>query len=634
MSLKNSLLLTCAVLAVTVTVRTQASPASATSTPSPVPAALFGDVLQPAAPKPGRAAASANGSSVATTAASPFVLTAPKPVSPSGDGGASAHVDEIDLSALRYFAAQNDLGRVAAEIRLLHAKHPDWEPPQDLFSEGGSGVDEQPLWDLLARRDFAAIQAKMDDIRRDKPDWQPTMDFAGKLALAGAHEALSKASDEHRWSTVIETAVATPALLTCGDVDALWRTAEALVRTGDEPRAVAAYRYVLSNCSPADVRLATVQKASLLLTSPENLDGLLQLGHRSPDGHGEFDQVKLDRFRQKIGEATADAGSVQPTPEEIAAVTASAAGPTGQADAQLLGWYTRSRKDYAGAERWFRAALASGPNAKAAEGLVLALRDAGNLSEATKLAFQYASLDPLNRKLMVEVAAAALSDPKAVPLTHDEMTAVMTAADATRSSDGAQALGWSLYKANDVVGAEGWFRKSAEWQSNESAAVGLVVAARRLHHDRDYTARLAEYRTAYPRVAELETLMRSRPAGRQVVRVAAASHHATAKMVRVASAGHRTSVAAGGGWDKSADEIIKVNDAGDYDTAIKLLEQRRQSRVEPRGLSVVRGWALYHKGDWEGAKQVFSKLDDGAYSQERMEGLRVIEQSYTPPHAR
>ncbi len=629
MSVKNSLLLTCAVVAVTVVVRTQASPASEQA--GPAPATLFGDVARSPEPMPGRAPTRTNPSPVVASVASPFVLNAPKPVARSGTGEGSPHGDAIDLSALRYFAAQNDLGRVSAEIRLLRAKHPDWEPPQDLFSEGGSGVDEQPLWDLLARRDFSAIQARMDDIRRDKPDWQPTNDFAGKLALAGAHDTLSKASDAKQWGTVIDTAVATPALLTCGDVDALWRTAEALVRTGDEPRAVAAYRYVLSNCTPADVRLATVQKASLL-TSSETLDGLLQLGHRAPDGRGEFDQLKLDRFRRAIGDATANAGSVQPTPEEIAAVTASATGPTGQSDAQLLGWYARSRKDYAGAERWFRAALAAGPNAKAAEGLVLALRDAGNMPDATKLAFQYASLDPLNRKLMVEVAAAGLSDPKAAPLTHDEMMALTDATDAARSADGAQALGWHLYKANDVAGAEGWFRKSADWQASESAAVGLVVTARRLHHDRDYAARIAEYRTTYPRVAELEALMRSRPAPRQAVKAVAQARHATGKPVRVASAPRGERTASAGTWDKSADEIVKANNAGDYDSAVRMLEQRRLTHAEPRGLSVVRGWALYHKGDWEGAKQVFSKLDNGAYSPERVDGLRVIEQSYTPAH--
>ena len=474
----------------------------------------------------------------------------------------------------------------------------------------------------------------MDDIRRDKPEWQPTNDFTEKLSLAAAHDTLVRESDARRWKGVIETASATPALLTCDDIDALWRTAEALVRTGDEPRAIAAYDYILTACTAADVRLATVQKASLLITSPGALDGLIQMGHRSADGRGEFDQVRLDLMRKKIGDVTADTAAVSPTPEEIAAVTASAMSPTGQADAQLLGWYARSRKDFAGAERWFRVALAIGMNAKAAEGLVLALRDSGNVQEARKLSFQYAGLDPLNRKLMVEVAAAELSDPKAPPLAPDETKTVMDAIDALKSSDGAQALGWHLFRQNDLALAESWFRKSADWQANESAAVGLVVSTRRLHHDRDYSSRLAEYRDAYPRVAELETLMRSRPAARQPARVVTQAHKAKGRLVEVASAGARPSAASGDGWDRSADDIIKVYNAGQYDTAVAMLEQRRQKHVEPHGLSVVRGWALYKKGDWEGAKQAFSNLDRGTYSRERIEGLRVIQEGYTPPHMR
>ncbi len=92
-----------------------------------------------------------------------------------------------------------------------------------------------------------------------------------------------------------------------------------------------------------------------------------------------------------------------------------------------------------------------GDNAKAAEGLVLALRDGGNKDEAATQAIRYAGLDPLNRKLMVEVQAARLTDPQAHPLSSDELTALEQAVDALKSADGAQALGWNVYKANDVA---------------------------------------------------------------------------------------------------------------------------------------------------------------------------------------
>ena len=630
MPLKHPLLVSCAVIALIATVRTQVVPSPALAAPAPLDLdaarAPLPRAAQVAAPAPWRAARPA--------APAPFVLAQPKPAStPDAEADAAAKPGEIDLSALRYYAGQNDLGRVSAEIRLLRASHPDWEPPTDLFSDGSGGLDEQPLWDLMARHDFAGVHARMEDMRRDKPDWQPSTDFAGKLVLAEAHDGLARASDAHDWNGVIAAATATPALLTCADIDALWRTAEALARTGDEARAVSAYRYVLSNCPAPDMRLATVQKASGLLTSPEALQGLVDMGVRGPDGRGEFDRVRGDLVRRRVGEATADPAAAAPSPQDLATLSASAATPAGADDAQLLGWYGRSRKDYAGAERWFRTALAQGQSAKAAEGLVLTLRDAGNLPEARRLAAQYAGLDPLNRKLLVELQSAGLADPKAPALSRDEVSALGKAVEDLKSSDGAQALGWNLFKAGDIAGAEGWFKKSADWEANESAAVGLIVAAHRLHHAADYAARVAQYRAVYPRVAELETVMRPRPGAGRVTRQVAHAERGHAKPnVRVASRDAAPREA--GGWDRDADDIIKTYNAGQYDVAVSKLEQRRQTRAEPRGLSVVRGWAMFHRGDWEGAKQVFSGLDKGSYSQERMEGLRVIEQSYTNPRYR
>ena len=72
------------------------------------------------------------------------------------------------------------------------------------------------------------------------------------------------------------------------------------------------------------------------------------------------------------------------------------------------------------------------------------------------------------------------------------------------------------------------------------------------------------------------------------------------KPVKVAKAGHHPAAGSGDGWDRSADEIITTYNAGHYDTAMAMLEQRRQKRAEPHGLSVIRGWAMYHKGDWGG----------------------------------
>ena len=62
-----------------------------------------------------------------------------------------------------------------------------------------------------------------------------------------------------------------------------------------------------------------------------------------------------------------------------------------------------------------------------------------------------------------------------------------------------------------------------------------------------------------------------------------------------------------------------------------MLEQRRQERrPEPFGLTVVRGWAMFHKGDWEGAKQVFAELAAKGHTTEANEGLDTIQRAYYP----
>lgn len=633
MFLKRSVVLIFGIAVATTAVRSQTGQASQPKQ-DPSPLFLSNSIERPgdltvSRPTP---ALSRNGS----VRPAPFALDLPKPHSTAPTAASDTERPApVDLSALRYFAAQNDLGRVSAEIRLLRAKNPDWEPPEDLFSGVQGGPEEQPLWDLFGKHDLAGIRAKMDEIRQAKPDWQPSSDLRDKLTLAQAHDDLVAASDSSNWAHVVEIASGNKMLLTCGDLDALWRTAEALVRTGEQRQGRDAYHYTLLTCEQPEARLATVQKASLVLTAPEDLDELIVMGQRRPDGRGEFDQIHLDLLRRKIGDAASGVSATLPTDGEIAAVARNAATPDGAADAQLLGWYARSRKDFTGAQTWFRTALREAPNAKAAEGLVLAVRDGGDLDAASRLALQYADLDPANRKLMVEIQSAALSDPKSGEPAADALAALTKAVVDAKSADGAQALGWHAYRRNDLPGAEGWFHKSADWQSNEPAAIGLVVTARRLHHDADYAARIAQYRSTYPRIAELESLMRSRPVVARRTRLAReAPHGRTVRHVAAVRPHAGSTTDSSGQWDKSADDIVKLYDAGQYDTAIARLEQRRQKGTEPRGLSLIRGWALYHKGDWDSAKQVFSSVDKGPPSRDSQEGLRVIQLGYTNPRYR
>jgi tetratricopeptide (TPR) repeat protein len=629
MFLKRPLLLT-AMLALAVTaIRSQA--ANSDEAPSQRPAPIFADAAAdgaaaqvkaaPSAVSPFDLPASAPRPAVQANTA-PWEFSAPKPApdTPDGDPASKSREGEIDLTALRYFAGQGDLARVAAEIKRLREKHPGWEPPQDLFAQSGNSEFEKPLWDLFAQHDYDGVRAGIEAIQDKNPGWQPSSDLTDKLALAEANDKLVKASEAQQWGDVIDIAAANKMLLTCADVDAIWRTAEALAHTDDEPRALEAYRYILTSCTKRDERLATVQKASQILKSPEDLDALLRLGRRLPNGTSEFESVRFDLIRQKLGDAAAGKAGPEASQAEIDALAAHARNANDRGDQQLLGWFAYSRQDFVQAESWFAMALRSGPDPKAAEGLVLTLRGAGKIADAQRLAVQYAGLGPLNRKLMIEVLTTALNDPAATQLSPDDLVTLSQAIDLAKSSEGAQLYAWHLYNANDVAGAADWFRKSADWQQNEAAAIGLIVTARRLHNMRDYADLVAKYRDVYPKVAALDAAMGG---ARSIAAPRAAAQAQANSPVRLRG---------GGGWDKNADAIATTMQAGKVDQALAMLEERRSKGLaEPPGLTVVRGWALYQNGDWEGAKKVFAGLQAKQEQVEDAEfGLATIEHAELP----
>ncbi len=525
-------------------------------------------------------------------------------------------VDAIDDGALRYYASQNDLARVSAEIRRIRIRHPDWGPPEDLFSPAGSGEDEQPLWDLYAKNDLAGLKARIDDIRQNKPDWQPSPDLSTKVHQAEVRVDLVQASENQQWGTVVDLASANGAMLSCANVDVLWRTAEALVRLGDEAKATEAYRYILTACDNATERLATVQKAGLLLKASGAVDALVQLGHRQPDGRGEFDGIRLDSVRQRVGAAAA--AKSEAAEQDVASLAQSYAVTHSDSDAQLLGWYFYARKSLPDAERWFRDAMAAKPTAKSAEGLVLALRDQNKIAEAEMLALRFQDADPLNRKQVVELASVDLLAGK--PVAPNLMSAFTNAVEMMKSPEGAQAYGWSLYRTGKADLASTWFKKSIEWQPNEGAVIGLVVTSNKLRQSRVVAELVAKYRDTYPKLAELEVAMRP-------------SRAVHSRVAQLQSKRHVAQVAAGshdGRWDASADAIVEVYRSGHYDQALAMLDSRQQSKTEPHGLSVIRGWTQYHRGDWGGAQKTFGALSSTQVAREAQDGLRTVDQGFNP----
>ncbi len=137
----------------------------------------------------------------------------------------------VDETALRYFARQGDTRRLNVEIARLRSLYPDWTPPADrLKAPPAPDPQLDRLWRLYSQGEFAQARAAVAERQSADPKWRPPKDLIDHLDLADARGRLVNASNAKQYETVIRIAASTPDLRTCGDVDVLWRLAEALGR--------------------------------------------------------------------------------------------------------------------------------------------------------------------------------------------------------------------------------------------------------------------------------------------------------------------------------------------------------------------------------------------------------------------
>lgn len=598
MSLK-SLLAGCAALAVLMPHASVAEGWNGLS--APVATAPAAPAFDPAAPPAG-------------TAAQPFLLSAPSAAPGAPAAAAPKPQAAVDESALRYYASKNDVARVAAEIRRLRALHPDWQPPEDLFSASASAtVDLKPLWDLFAAQRYDDLRAAIEQMKATTPGFQPPAELIEKLNAAQARDYLIKASDLQDYPRVLGIARNYQGLLSCADLDVMWRVAEALARSGEAERAFGAYDYILTNCEGAPERLATVQKASQVLPDAA-IRTLMARGRTAFDGTSEFEPLLLDMVRRRIGEAIPAAETADADPADIARLSAAAKASRSAGDANLLGWYQFAEKRFADAELWFRQAADWSDDPKSTEGLILALRGKGEQAAAEALALENRTRSPEIAKIYIETISAGLTAPEAREYPADRLAAFQQAVEEASSALGAQSLGWYLFNRGAVETAAVWFDKSLAWQESAEAALGRTLAAQRLGDRNGFKTLTATYGPKYPAIATL------------------ASSSATAD---VEAAGQKLRVSvprkkSGGGGGAMVREAVALYEAKRYREAADALEKVRSAGRESHDLTVLRGWAYYNARQFAKAKETFAKADAKRSTRDTRTGLYYATNAQKP----
>ncbi|KQS75585.1 hypothetical protein ASG25_19680 [Rhizobium sp. Leaf384] len=451
----------------------QGRPAAAQPSAIVVPAALSAAPADAGRPGVSPTTVPASASAVVN----PFAPTAAP--APAAGTTPPATAGSVDISALRYYASTRDLKRVGAELRRLKDLYPDWQPPKDLFTPA-SQFDEQPLWNIYATGNYAAVRAGIARAQSVNPKWQPSDDLLTKLQLGEARSLIDGAMAQSRWKDVISTAQAMPSLMVCGEMQVQWNVAEAFARLRSYADAFDVYRYILTTCDDPAMRLSTVQKASLLIP-PVGFTSLLALGRTTQDGHPEFENLGFDGIRRQIGSFIEHGDfSEMPSNEEITRFVDFIQRNASVEDANLVGWYFYSQKDWANANGWFLQASRFKRDPKSIEGLILTLRQMDKTDDALKLARHYMKMSPDIARQYIEIVASDLTANKpTIAMDDTENALFQETVTAQKSALGAQAIGWKYLASNDKATAKTWFANSVEWKPTEGGVVGLAVLAAR-----------------------------------------------------------------------------------------------------------------------------------------------------------
>ena len=389
--------------------------------------------------------------------------------------GPAAPSPKVDETALRYFAAKGDTRRLEAEIARLKALYPEWTPPENplaLRQEGDPQLDQ--MWKFYSEGKLPEVRKAIADRQAAQAGWQPPADLLDRLAVAEAREQLVNASDLKQYDAVIRVGSTNASLLTCGDVDVLWRVAEAFVHTSREDRARDAYLYVLNNCKKPEERVATIQKALPLLSRP-NLDQLLATEQKTPDGKGEFATVRSDIARQSLANADADPKLVV-APADIATVETLARDGGLVSDDLLLGWYHVRRNNPQDAETWFRKAHDKENTAGASQGLALALINLNRPADAENVLYQWRDTNDDVRRVYLAAVANLLAVTPPPPLSAQVLERIIQEVYAAKDAASAQQLGWYADGLNQSQTATQWFKLALDWKpDDEPSAYGLAL---------------------------------------------------------------------------------------------------------------------------------------------------------------
>jgi tetratricopeptide (TPR) repeat protein len=405
-----------------------------------------------------------------------------------------------DETALRYYAAQNQMKRVAAEIERLRRLYPSWRPPETLVEPASTSTeDEQPLWDLFGADRIAELRAAIEERKQSEPEWRPSKDLLDKIARKEMRQRLMGFWRDGNIDELLNSVNQDGFGGDRADVDLQWTVAEAYARMKRTDDALAIYQSLMRTLIDSNERMATIRKAmdTLRISDVEPLFASLISDEQ---GRSEIATLANDITRARISAYLHDERAERIPDAEFKSFQEHVRGLDDPNQIGLVAWYYLKNKSGREALEWFKLSLERGGDAMIAHGLANALRELGLKREAEEVAFAWRSALINNSILYIDVLETELTQPSPPFIEPERLMRYAQVTMDMASGEGAQALGWYAYNTCQYEAAREWFERAVAWYPKEATVYGLVLASQRTKRSKDVFELANRYDGLFPKV--------------------------------------------------------------------------------------------------------------------------------------
>ena len=414
----------------------------------------------------------------------------------------SAQAQEVDETALRYYAAKGQTQRVEAEARRLAGLFPGWSMPEDIWSARLPMGDEEPLWALYAAGDLDGLKRAIAQRQTTEPGWLPSDDLLRKVKRRELREQIMSKAAKAQWFAICDLASERPIGGFADDAALSWTIAEGYARCDRRAEAMSIFSRLLQRSTDANERRVTILKALGALPMAD-VERLLEMGQKTAAGVSEFSDLANDLTRGRIaavlrGEREGSIDAAELAAFETYAETSQEAGA-----GELLAWLALRENRLDAALKWFQMARARGADPISAHGLAQTLWRLGKRREAEDVAFNSRDAVTANMILFIDMFESQLTKETLQPIEPERLLRYVKATLEARSGEGAQALGWYAYKSCQFATALDWFRRASAWLPRETTILGQAVSLQRLKKKKDFMELINRYDGLFPRLVAL-----------------------------------------------------------------------------------------------------------------------------------